>query len=253
MRGIVTWHAGYSYMACGWRLLLAIRCFLRRALGSSNPSFLFLGTGLELVFHTIQSAIKSCSVQLIIFLQFLQGNLHLKPSWVTVTLRPVTRRRLVSTTTVLAVSLLLLCLHRSSSSTEQISADVCSYGGCGNERYKSSSGTRYKYCGTRKFLPPCPMPLTHPTVSKNISWHGLILDCCGASDCMNESWKNEYTGTRYKYCENRACCLCCMLQTQLKRSPDRCWQGDCTRQAVSRTDRCSARKYRSVPWTQSRG
>lgn len=48
--------------------------------------------------------------------------------------------------------------HRSRRSTlNDRKPDVCSYSGCGKERYKSPHGTRYEYCSFRKpLLPSCP-------------------------------------------------------------------------------------------------
>lgn len=48
--------------------------------------------------------------------------------------------------------------HQSRRSTlNDRSQDKCSYGGCGNEKYRSPYGTRYEYCSDRKpLLPSCP-------------------------------------------------------------------------------------------------
>lgn len=94
--------------------------------------------------------------------------------------------------------------HQSRRSTlNDRSQDVCSYSGCGKERYKSLYGTRYEYCNIRKPLPPsCPqnLPLKRPNID---SPRSQILDCCGVGDCRNQSYKNTSTGTRYRYCRYR--------------------------------------------------
>jgi hypothetical protein len=74
----------------------------------------------------------------------------------------------------------------------------CDYSTCHNQRFVSPSGTVYRYCKMRTHTAQSPLLL--PLLTS-------CLDSCTVRDCRKESYKNNYTGTRYPYCDNRTDCL----------------------------------------------
>ena len=141
------------------------------------------------------------------------------------------------------------CNHQSRCSTlNDRLQDVCSYGGCGNERYKSSYGTRYECCSLRKPL--------FPSCAPNLPHNNLMLTSPApqfqiVARLVTARKNPTRTQTPEPDIHIAATVRPCPLflypcrTTRLRCSfSDRCWQGDCARQGVARTGRCAGRKFK---------